>query len=75
MYCQRRRFLHHLIWIQCSPVVLFRHNVKKIKDGVHKNEDIDSTYKQSLKFTTTWTATNVLISARQQYVIQATVRL
>ena len=37
------------ILVQCSLKVLFTHNVKKIKDAVHSNGDIDGTCKRSLK--------------------------
>ena len=35
--------------VQCSPRVLFTHNVKKIKAAVHSKGDIDGACKRGLK--------------------------
>ena len=35
-------------WVQCSPMMLLTHNIKKIKGAVHKNGDTDCTCKRSL---------------------------
>ena len=39
-------------WIQCIPMALFTHIVKKIKGAVHKNGDVDDTCKRPLSLNT-----------------------
>ena len=45
-------FCNVLKWVQCSPIVLFTHNVKKIKGAINKNSYIDDTCKQTHTFYT-----------------------
>ena len=49
MYPQHHRFLSHLKTVQCSAMVPFTCNVKKIKGVALKNGDIGGTCKRRLK--------------------------
>ena len=36
-------------WVQCRPVELFTHNVKKINGAAHKKGDVNGTCKRAYK--------------------------
>ena len=36
-------------WVQHNPMVLFTHDVKKIRDAAHKNSDVDGMCKRAFK--------------------------
>ena len=42
-------FWYHLKMVQCSPMVLYTHNAKKIKGASHRNSDVEGMRKWGLK--------------------------
>ena len=48
-YPQCYHFSYHLKWVQYSPMMLFTHNVNKIKSVARKNGEIDGTCKQDFR--------------------------